>query len=155
MNKLRKLLSVMFATAMVAYSVSSFACTNFLITKGASKDGSTMITYAADSHVLYGELYYRAAANYPAGSMLQVVDWDSGRKLIKIPQIAHTYTTVGNSNEWGLSITETTYGGRLELEDTTGGIDYGSLMYLTLQRAKTAREAIKQIAEWVEMYGYA
>ena len=155
MNKFRKLLSVMFATAMVASSVSSFACTNFLITKGASKDGSTMITYAADSHVLYGELYYKKAANYPAGTMLQIVDWDSGRKLIQIPQIAHTYTTVGNSNEWGLTITETTYGGRTELEDTTGGIDYGSLMFVTLQRAKTAREAIKQIAEWVETYGYA
>ncbi len=133
---------------------SSFACTNFLITKGASKDGSTMITYAADSHTLYGELYYTRAAQYPAGTMLQVIDWDSGKPLIKIPQAAQVYTTVGNMNQWGLTIAETTYGGRPELEDTTGGIDYGSLIYLTLQRAKNAREAIKQMAEFVETYGY-
>ncbi|MBP6429079.1 MAG: C69 family dipeptidase [Bacteroidales bacterium] len=154
MNKLRKLLSVMLAVVLVGSSVSAFACTSFLVTKGASKDGSTMITYAADSHTLYGELYYRAAKTYPAGTMLQIVDWDSGKKLIKIPQIAQTYTTVGNSNEWGLSITETTYGGRAELEDSTGGIDYGTLIYLTLQRAKNAREAIKQMAELVDTYGY-
>ena len=154
MKKISKLLSVMLATILVASSASSFACTSFLITKGASKDGSTMITYAADSHTLYGELYYRAAATYPAGQMVQVVDWDSGKKLIKIPQVAQTYTTVGNSNEWGLSITETTYGGRPELEDSTGGIDYGTLIYMTLQRAKNAREAIKQIAELVDTYGY-
>ena len=126
---------------------TSFACTNFLITKGASKDGSTMITYAADSHTLYGELYYNRAAQYPAGTMLQVIDWDSGKPLIKIPQ-------VGNMNQWGLTIAETTYGGRDELVDTTGGIDYGSLIYLTLQRAKNAREAIKQMAEFMETYGY-
>ena len=133
---------------------TSFACTNFLITKGASKDGSTMITYAADSHTLYGELYYNRAAQYPAGTMLQVIDWDSGKPLIKIPQVANTYTTVGNMNQWGLTIAETTYGGRDELVDTTGGIDYGSLIYLTLQRAKNAREAIKQMAEFMETYGY-
>ncbi|MFA6805908.1 MAG: C69 family dipeptidase, partial [Bacteroidales bacterium] len=154
MNKFRKSLSMMLAVVIAGSSISSFACTSFLVTKGASKDGSTMITYAADSHTLYGELYYRAAATYPEGTMMQVIDWDSGRKLIKIPQVAQSYTTVGNSNQWGLSITETTYGGRAELEDSTGGIDYGTLIYLTLQRAKNAREAIKQIAELVDTYGY-
>ena len=144
----------MLAVVLAGSSISAFACTSFLVTKGASKDGSTMITYAADSHTLYGELYYRAAATYPEGTMLQIVDWDSGKKLIKIPQVAKSYTTVGNSNEWGLSITETTYGGRAELQDSTGGIDYGTLIYLTLQRAKNAREAIKQMAELVDTYGY-
>ncbi len=154
MNKFRKLLSVMLAVVLTGSSISAFACTSFLVTKGASKDGSTMITYAADSHTLYGELYYKAAATYPEGTMLQIVDWDSGKKLIKIPQVAKSYTTVGNSNEWGLSITETTYGGRAELQDSTGGIDYGTLIYLTLQRAKNAREAVKQMVELVDNYGF-
>ncbi|MDR1725924.1 MAG: C69 family dipeptidase [Bacteroidales bacterium] len=140
--------------AVLAMAGSSFACTNFLITKGASTDGSTMITYAADSHVLYGELYYRRAANYPAGTIFQVIDWDSGRPLVKIPQVAQTYNMVGNINEYGLSIGETTYGGREECHDTNIGIDYGSLIYLSLQRCKTAREAIKNIAELVSQYGY-
>ena len=139
---------------VMCFANYSFACTNFLITKGASKDGSTMVTYAADSHTLYGELYYNRAAQYPEGTMIQVIDWDSGKPLIQIPQVANTYTTVGNMNQWGLAIAETTYGGREELVDTTGGIDYGSLIYLTLQRAKNAREAIKQIAEFVDTYGY-
>jgi dipeptidase len=154
MKRFKGLFSTMLATVLVASTISSFACTSFLVTKGASKDGSTMITYAADSHTLYGELYYRAAAKYPAGTMIQIVDWDSGKKLIKIPQVAETYTMVGNSNQWGLSITETTYGGRPELEDSTGGIDYGTLIYMTLQRAKNAREAIKQITELMDTYGY-
>ena len=151
MSTKQKLAAILVALMSIS---TSFACTNFLITKGASKDGSTMITYAADSHTLYGELYYNRAAQYPAGTMLQIIDWDSGKPLIKIPQVANTYTTVGNMNEWGLAISETTYGGREELVDTTGGIDYGSLIYLTLQRAKNAREAIKQMAEFVETYGY-
>jgi dipeptidase len=139
---------------VMCFANYSFACTNFLITKGASKDGSTMVTYAADSHTLYGELYYNRAAQYPEGTMIQVIDWDSGKPLTKIPQVANTYTTVGNMNQWGLAIAETTYGGREELVDTTGGIDYGSLIYLTLQRAKNAREAIKTIAELMDTYGY-
>lgn len=131
------------------------ACTNFLFTKGATKDGSTMITYAADSHVLYGELYYRAAADYPAGKMFQVVDWDTGRPLVQIPQVAHTYSVVGNINECQLAIGETTYGGREECWNTpVMGIDYGSLIYITLQRAANAREAIKVMAELVDTYGY-
>lgn len=133
---------------------NSQSCTNFLITKGASKDGSTMITYAADSHVLYGELYFRAAADYPEGAMLDVYEWDTGKYLGKIKQVRHTYSVVGNMNEHQLAIGETTYGGKSELRDKTGIIDYGSLMYITLQRAKNAREAIKVIAELLNEYGY-
>lgn len=129
-------------------------CTNFLVTKGASTDGSTMISYAADSHVLYGELYYRPAADYPAGAYFDVYEWDTGKYLGTINQVTHTYSVVGNMNEHQLTIGETTYGGRPELQDTTGIIDYGSLIYLTLQRAKTAREAIMTMAGLVEEYGY-
>ena len=139
---------------MAAHDVQ--ACTNFLFTKGATKDGSTMITYAADSHVLYGELYYRRAAQYPAGTMFKVYDWDSGKYLMDIPQVATTYSVVGNMNEHQLAIGETTYGGRQELwAHPEGGIDYGSLIYITLQRAKTAREAIKVMTELADTYGYA
>lgn len=141
-----------FCTTMTSLS---FACTSFLFSKGATIDGSTMITYAADSHTLYGELYYNRAAQYPAGTMIQLIEWDSGKPLIKIPQVAQTYTTVGNMNEWGLTIGETTYGGREECVNEGDGIDYGSLIYLALQRAKTAREAIKTIAEFMSAYGYA
>ncbi|NOY36938.1 MAG: dipeptidase [Chlorobi bacterium] len=129
-------------------------CTNFLISSGASADGSVMITYAADSHVLYGELYFRPAKDYPDGTMLDIYEWDTGKYLGKIKQVRHTYTVIGNMNEHQVAIGETTYGGRSELRDTTGIIDYGSLMYITLQRAKTAREAIKTIAELLNEYGY-
>jgi len=131
------------------------ACTNFLFTKGATKDGSTMITYAADSHTLYGELYYRKAADFPEGTMIQVIDWDSGKPLMKIPQVAHTYSVVGNINEHQLAIGETTYGGRAELaNEIEGGVDYGSYIYLTLQRAKNAREAIQVLAGFMAQYPY-
>ncbi len=139
--------------AALCIGQAALACTNFLFTKGATKDGSTMITYAADSHTLYGELYYRRAADYPEGTMFMVVDWDSGRPLFEIPQVAHTYSVVGNINEHQLAIGETTYGGRGELSGAEG-IDYGSLIYITLQRAKTAREAIVTIAELMDTYGY-
>ena len=129
------------------------ACTNFLITKGASKDGSVMITYSADSHVLYGELYYWPAKDWPKGTMVDVYEWDTGKFLGKIPQKAHTYSVVGNMNQHQLSIGETTYGGRAELVDTTGIIDYGSLIYMTLQRAKNAREAISTFSQLVSDYG--
>jgi dipeptidase len=142
--------------AVVILNVSiSYACTNFLVTKGASADGSTLISYAADSHVLYGELYYRPAATYPAGTMMDVVEWDSGKKLGQIKQAQQTYSVVGNMNEHQLSIGETTFTGREELIDTAGIIDYGSLIYITLQRAKTAREAIKVMVELTNEYGYA
>ncbi|MCC6396399.1 MAG: C69 family dipeptidase [Bacteroidetes bacterium] len=130
------------------------SCTNVLVTKGASKDGSTMITYAADSHTLYGELYFRPAADYPDGAMVDVIDWDSGNFLGRIRQVRHTYSVVGNMNEHQVSIGETTYGGRPELVDTTGLIDYGSLMYIALQRARTAREAIHVMTSLVAEYGY-
>lgn len=133
---------------------TSKACTNFLITKGASKDGSVMITYSADSHVLYGELYYWPAKTWPAGAMVDVYEWDTGKFLGKIPQAARTYSVVGNMNQHQLSIGETTYGGRSELVDTTGIIDYGSLIYMTLQRAKNAREAIATFSQLVSDYGY-
>ena len=131
------------------------ACTNFLITKGASKDGSVMITYSADSHVLYGELYYWPSKDWPKGTMVDVYEWDTGKFLGKIPQKEHTYSVVGNMNQHQLSIGETTYGGRPELADSTGIIDYGSLIYMTLQRAKNAREAIATFSQLVSEYGYA
>ncbi len=140
--------------SLMAFS-SAMACTNFIVTKGASRDGSCFLTYAADSHQLYGELYYRPAANYPAGSMMDVIEWDTGKKLGQIPQVAHTYSVVGNMNEFQLAIGETTYGGIEELEHGQGLIDYGSLIYITLQRAKNAREAIKVISELLDAYGYA
>jgi len=131
------------------------ACTDYLLTKGATTDGSSIMTYAADSHVLYGELYYRPAADWKPGSMLDIYDWDTGVYLGKIPQVAHTYSVVGNVNEFQLAIGESTWGGRKELGSQEGGIiDYGSLMYLGLQRAKTAREAIIVMTELVEKHGY-
>lgn len=130
------------------------ACTNFLVTKGASKTGSVMITYAADAHVLYGELYYTPAGHFAPGTLLDVYDWDSGKYLGKIKQALQTYSVVGNMNEHQLAIGETTFGGRSECGDPQGIIDYGSLIYLTLQRAKTAREAIKTMSELVAEYGY-
>ncbi len=130
------------------------ACTSILVTKGASKDGSTMISYAADSHVLYGELYFRPAADYPAGTMVKVYEWDTGRYTGEIPQVSHTYQTVGNMNEHQLSIAESTFGGRKELVNPEGIMDYGSLIYMTLQRAKTAREAIDIIDNLMQTYGY-
>lgn len=130
------------------------ACTNFLVSKGASTDGSTMITYSADSHVLYGELYYWPAKNWPQGSMLEVYEWDTGKYLGEIPQAEHTFNVVGNINQHQLAIGETTYGGRGELRNPEGLIDYGSLIYITLQRAKNAREAIKTFSELVDNYGY-
>jgi len=131
------------------------ACTNFLITKGASTDGSTMVSYAADSHDLYGELYHWSAQTYPEGAMLDIYEWDTGKFLGQIPQVRQTYNVVGNMNEYQLAIGETTYGGRDELVDTTGLMDYGSLIYITLQRAKNAREAIYTIAKLMEDHGYA
>lgn len=134
----------------------SFGCTNFLITKGATVDGSTMITYAADSHTLYGELYYQPAQDYPAGALRDIYEWDTGKFLGRIPQVPHTYSVIGNMNEFQVAIGETTYGGREQLGKQSGAImDYGSLIYVALQRAKTAREAIEVMTDLVEKYGYA
>ena len=106
-----------------------------------------MICYSADSHVLYGELYYRPAADYAAGTWMDIYEWDTGKRLGRILQASHTYSVIGNMNEHQVAIGETTYGGRPELVDTTAIVDYGSLIYITLQRAKTAREAIKIMNE--------
>ncbi len=147
-----KILATLILFLFLAFQ--AFPCTNFLITRGASRDGSTMISYSADSHVLFGELYYWPAKDYPAGTMLDVKEWDTGKWLGKIPQVRHTYSVVGNINEHQLAIGETTYGGRSELSDSTAIMDYGSLIYITLQRAKTAREAIQTIAKLMDDYGY-
>ena len=151
---MKKVLTLLVVMCLVSFVKPVMACTNFLITPGASVDGSSMISYAADSHVLYGELYHYPAADYPAGATREIVDWDSGRYLGRIPEVAHTYNVVGNMNEWQLAIGETTFGGLSGLENPNGLIDYGSLIYITLQRAKTAREAIKTMAELVANYGY-
>lgn len=134
---------------------STIACTNYLITKGASTDGSTMISYAADSHILYGELYHWPAATYPVGTMLDVYEWDTGKYLGEIKQALRTYNVVGNMNENQVAIGETTYGGRSELGKQPGAImDYGSLIYLGLQRSTSARDAIKIITDLMAEYGY-
>ena len=130
------------------------ACTNFLVGKDASVDGSTMISYAADSYGMFGFLHYAAAQDWPAGAMREVKDWDTGRPQGAIPQVAHTYTVVGNMNEHQVTIGETTWGGREELWDTVG-IDYGSLIYIALERSKTAREAIEWFITLVNEHGYA
>ena len=140
---------------LAAAATDSRACTNVIVTKGASADGSCMVSYAADSHQLYGELYFHPARDWARGAMLDVNDWDSGRYLGKIPQVAHTYQTVGNMNEHQLIIGETTFGGREELDKPNGVVDYGSLIYITLQRARSAREAIRTIDDLLQTYGYA
>lgn len=130
------------------------ACTNFLVTKGASADGSAMITYAADSHELYGELALTRAGKHLAGETREVFEWDTGKHLGKIPQVAETYAVLGNINEHQVAIGETTFTGRKELQDPKGGIDYGSLMFIALERSRTAREAIGVMARLVEEFGY-
>ena len=138
--------------ALIGSIATADACTNFIVTRGASTDGSNMVTYAADSHQLYGSLYSYVPGKYT--EWMDVTEWDTGRAIGKIRQAQTTYRTLGNSNEHSLFITETTFGGRPELEDPNGGIDYGSLIYITLQRAKTAREAIDIIVELANTYGY-
>ena len=134
--------------------VTGMACTNFVVGKDASVDGSTMVSYAADSYALYGFLHHAPAADHAPGAMREVKDWDTGKPLCSIPQVAHTYNVVGNMNEHQLTIGETTWGGRPELE-VGEGIDYGSLIYIALERCKTAREAIKCMTDLVAEYGYA
>ncbi len=134
--------------------VSVEACSNILVTRGASRTGSTMISYTADSHSLYGALYYFPAAKHQQGTMRLVREWDTGKILGEIPEATETYSVVGNMNEHQLLIGESTWGGRKELRDTTGIIDYGSLIYITLQRTKTAREAVEMMGWLVETYGY-
>ena len=132
----------------------TMACTNFLVGKNASVDGSTLISYSADSYFLFGALYQYPAKTYPAGSMLDIHEWDTGKYLGQIKQVQNTYSVIGNINEYQVSIGETTYGGREELIDTTAIMDYGSLMYVALQRSRSAREAIKIMTDLVAEYGY-
>ncbi len=148
-------------TALVPYllldGAPAAACTNFIVTRGASTDSTTLVSYSADSHGLYGCLYKFDAprGGCRPGTMLSVYEWDTGRYLGDIPQVEHPYSTVGNMNEHSLIITETTYGGRSELADSTGRMDYGSMIYITLQRARTAREAIRVMAALADTCGYA
>ena len=150
MNRLLKTITLV--GAFIAGIATADACTNFIVTRGASTDGSNMVTYAADSHQLYGPLYSYVPGKYT--EWMDVTEWDTGRYIGKIRQAPVTYRTLGNSNEHSLFITETTFGGRPELEDPNGGIDYGSPIYITLQRAKTAREAIDIIVDLANTYGY-
>lgn len=130
------------------------SCTNFIVTKGASVDGSVLVSYTADSYGFYGELYHYPAAVYQNGAWLEIYEWDTGKYLGKIPQASVTYNVIGNMNEHQVVIGETTFGGREELGVANGIIDYGSLMYIALQRSKTAREAIKIMTDLVNEYGY-
>jgi len=145
---------ILILTGMIFAVISSWACTNLLVGKAASVDGSTMMTYSADSYSLYGELYHWSPATYPANTWMDVREWDTNKYLGKIPQASQTYNVIGNMNEHQLCIGETTFGGRHGLEDSTAIMDYGSLIYIALQRAKTAKEAIKVMTDLVAAYGY-
>ena len=148
------LAAAMAASLLFAAGNRSEACTNVIVTRGASADGSCLVSYAADSHWLYGELYFKPQADWADGSKLKVYDWDSGKYLGEIEQAPHTYKTVGNMNEHQLIIAETTFGGRHGLNNPDAIMDYGSLIYITLQRARTAREAIRLMDELTQEYGY-
>ena len=148
---------ITFLTAVAACASAALCCTNLIAGKGATTDGSVLMTYAADSHNLYGMLTHTPAADHPKGAMRKVVEWDTGKPLGEIPQPDHTYNVVGNMNEHQLAIGESTWGGHPELTDTTGQsiIDYGSLIQIALERSKNAREAIDCMADLVDKYGYA
>ena len=150
---MKKLLTIALCAALLS-SIPADACTNVIITRGASTDGSSIVSYAADSHVLYGELYFHPAAKWKAGAMLPITEWDTYRPTGQIPQVAQTFQTMGNMNQHQLIIAETTWGGREEQVNEDGVMDYGSLIYVTLQRARTAREAISTIVELANTYGY-
>lgn len=153
----RFLYPVALAGALLAMAPEADACTNLIAGKKATTDGSVMVTYAADSHTLYGMLTHTPAADHAPGEMRKVIEWDTNKPLGEIPQIPHTYNVVGNINEHQLAIGESTWGGHPELVDTTGQaiIDYGSLIQITLERAKTAAEAVDLMGELVNKYGYA
>jgi dipeptidase len=150
----KKIFIAVLLTALILPTQVGNSCTNFIITKGASVDGSVMISYTADSYEAYGELYHYPAAVYQNGAWLEIYEWDTGKYLGKIPQASVTYNVIGNMNEHQVVIGETTFGGREELGTPNGIIDYGSLMYIALQRSKTAREAIKIMTDLVNEYGY-
>ena len=132
----------------------SQACTNFIVGKKASGDGSVFVTYNADSYGAFMPLYHYPAAKHQAGEMRKVYEWDTNKYLGEIPEAAETWNVIGNSNEWQVTIGETTFGGREEMADSTGIIDYGSLIYIALQRSKTAREALQVMTSLVAEYGY-
>lgn len=139
---------------LAASVLPSMACTNFIVGKNASKDGSVLCSYSADSYGMFIGLYHFPAGKHAAGEMRKIYDWDSNRYWGEIPEAPETYNVVGNMNEWQVTIGETTYGGREEMADSTGIIDYGSLIYVTLQRSKSARHAIRVMTQLVETYGY-
>jgi dipeptidase len=139
---------------MSVAAVGAMACTNFIVGKKASKDGSVICSYSADSYGMFQGLVHYPAARHPKGTMRDVRDWDTNKYLGQIAEAEETYNVIGNINEWQVTIGETTFGGREEMVDTTGIIDYGSLIYIALQRSKTAREAISVMTTLVEQYGY-
>lgn len=143
--------AVLFLTAFVT---GSWACTNFIVGKNASADGSVIVSYSADSYGLFGFLCHYPAAVHPAGAMRDIYEWDTGKYLGQIKEAKQTYNVIGNTNEFQVTIGETTFGGRPELVDSTGIMDYGSLIYVALQRSRTAKEAIKVMTDLVKEYGY-
>ncbi|MFA5324992.1 MAG: C69 family dipeptidase [Bacteroidales bacterium] len=149
---MRKILTTITLLLSASYL---FACTNLIITKGASADGSVMVSYAADSHTRYGTLVHYAAAKHKKGTMLPIYEWGKEKYLGEIPQAAYTYNVIGNMNEHQVVIGETTWGGLKEFRDPDGIVDYGSLIYISLQRARTAREAIEIFTSLADEYGYA
>ncbi|WP_163863985.1 dipeptidase [Myxococcus eversor] len=149
----RLLTALPVSAALVAPPV--LACTSMLVNKGATADGATLMTYAADAHELYGELYYTPARRHAEGAWRDIIEWDTGKHLGRIPEAPVTYSVVGNMNEHQLSIGESTFSGRKELEAPAGIVDYGSLIYIALERSKTAREAISVMTKLVAEHGYA
>ena len=140
--------------AFLTMATAAAACTNFIVAKGASTDGSVMCTYNADDYGMFIGLAHYAAGTHQKGEMRKVIDWDTKKYHGEIPEAPVTYNVIGNINEFQVTIGETTYGGREEMVDTTGIIDYGSLIYIALQRSRTAREAIKVMTSLAEKYGY-
>lgn len=144
----------LFIAAMLFFSTVASACTSFIVGKNASADGSVICTYSADDYGMFTGLCHYPAARHAKGKMREIIDWDTHVYHGSIPEASETYNVIGNINEYQLTIGETTYGGREEMVDTTGILDYGSLIYVALQRSKTAREAIKVMTSLVETYGY-
>lgn len=154
MNISKQINTIALAAIMSASAIESSACTNLIVGKKASVDGSVLVSYNADDYGMFGHLCHYPAGTHKKGEMRKIFDWDTGEYHGEIPEAPVTYNVIGNINEFQLSIGETTYGGREEMVDTTGILDYGSLIYVTLQRAKTAREAISVMTSLVEKYGY-
>ena len=139
---------------LTSYLSPLSACTNFIVGKQASADGSVFVTYHCDSFGSFMPLCHFPAAKHQPGEMRKIYEWDTNKYLGEIPEALETYNVIGNTNEWQVTIGETTFGGREEMMDSTGVIDYGSLIYIALQRAKTAREALQIMTALVEQYGY-